>query len=79
MAIIKESKEEKFKRYVIRPLSDIVIGGMHTYYDLGLAESEAKDRAKETGVYYEVIEEEVHSRHLKSFDYNGKEILEDKE
>ena len=44
----EKSKSEDFVRYVIKPRSDIIVGGVHAYYDLGLAESEAKYWAKET-------------------------------
>ena len=70
----EKSKSEDFVRYVIKPRSDIIVGGVHAYYDLGLAESEAKYWAKETGVYYEILIEKVHSEHLEMIDYYGKMV-----
>ena len=73
----EKSKSDDFVRYVVKPASDIVIGGVRTYYDRKLAESEASYWARETGVYHEILIETVHSEHLEMVDYFGKIIEED--
>jgi hypothetical protein len=74
MTLLEKTKEENYTRYKIRPLSDVVIGGEKTFNKLKIAELEAQYWAHETGSYYEIIEEEGHTKSLKVISQDGNEV-----
>jgi Rps23 Pro-64 3,4-dihydroxylase Tpa1-like proline 4-hydroxylase len=76
MVLLEKTKEENYTRYRIRPLSDVVIGGEKIFSKLKIAELEAQYWAHETGSYYEIIEEEVHTKSLKVIAQDRTEVKE---
>lgn len=76
MVLLEKTKEESYTRYKIRPLSDVVIDGERTFYSLVAAEDVAKYWANGTGSYYEIIQEEVHTKSLKVISQDGNEVKE---
>ena len=74
MVLLEKTKEESYTRYKIRPLSDVVDGGEKIFSKLKIAELEAQYWAHETGSYFEIVEEEVHTKSLKVISHDGKEV-----
>ena len=74
--MVEKSVEQDYKRYVVRSISERVIGGVYTCYDMDEALSMAKQLAVNTGTHCEIIEEQIHHKPIKYVDYHGNEVKE---
>ena len=74
--MVEKTVEQDYKRYVVRSISEHVIGGVHTCYDIDTAIYAAKQLAVKTGTYYEIVEEQVHEKPIRYVDYHGNEAEE---